>query len=268
MDRLKYGMITNPSRDIVREIGEASGMGFDYVEIGMEIPEGHPDILMRKRQAILSALKAFRHPPIAHTPYWSDLWSDYEEVRQAWVKVGKKSIDVAAPLGCGKLNIHLPLLQGMYNHVDAYKKRAMRNMARSLRELVRHARCKNAKIVLENMPEADSISIKEFSYIMGRVPGLGAHVDVAHAFVEGGMPMVSRYLRSFRSRLKHIHFSDNLGLQDDHMGIGHGIIDYARVMRLLRRIKYDKTVSLEIFSSRKDLIESLKAVRALEEEIW
>ena len=92
MDRLKYGMITNPSRDIVREIRDASRMGFDYVEIGMEIPEGHPDVLIRKRQDILRVLKAFRHPPIAHTPYWTDLWSDYDEVRHAWIRVCNKSI--------------------------------------------------------------------------------------------------------------------------------------------------------------------------------
>ena len=189
-------------------------------------------------------------------------------MRHAWIRVCNKSIDAAASLGCVKLNIHLPLLQGMYKYVDVHKKRAMRNMAESLRELVRHARARKIKIVIENMPEVDTMRIKEFSYIMDRVPGLGAHVDVGHAFVEGGMPMVSRYMRSFRNRLEHVHFSDNTGLQDDHAGIGRGIIDYARVLMMLRSVKYDKTVSLEVFTSRKDLRESLKKVRALEEAAW
>jgi sugar phosphate isomerase/epimerase len=91
---------------------------------------------------------------------------------------------------------------------------------------------------------------------------------VAHAFVEGGMRMVSRYLRTFNPRLAHIHFSDNLGLGDDHIGIGQGLVNYVQVMRLLRRLKYSKSVTLEVYSSRKDLRESLRIVRQIEEIIW
>jgi sugar phosphate isomerase/epimerase len=268
MGILKYGMITDPSRDIVKEIRKASRMGFDYVELGMEIPEGHPDILRKRRRAIIGALKAFRHPPVGHTAYWFDIWSEYEDVRQAWLKVGRKSIDAAASVGCRKLNIHAPIFNGMYKYVESYKKRAIRNTVRSLREMVRYSSGRKVMIVMENLPEVYSMTIKEFSCIMDRTPGLGAHVDIGHAFVEGGMRRVSRYLRIFRNRLEHVHFSDNLGLQDDHIGIGQGIIDYERVMRLLRRIGYSKTITFEIFSGRKDLRDSLKAIKAMEEEIW
>ncbi len=266
MDRPKYGMLTSPARDILSEIRTAHRMGFDYVELGIEIPEGHPDIIKRERRAILEALKPLGQP-IAHTAYWFDLWSDYEGVRRAWVEVGKKSVDAASPLGCSKLNIHAPILHGMYRG-EPYKSRAIKNMVRSLRELVRYGRGRGIKIMMENMPEPDCMRFREFSCILGRVPGLGAHVDTGHAFVEGGMAAVSRYIRAFRDRLEHIHFSDNQGEQDDHIGIGQGAIDYFRVMRLLRRIRYDKTITLEIFSGRKDLKNSLKTIKAIEEEVW
>ncbi len=267
MDRPRYGMLTDPSRDIVKEIRAAQRMGFDYVEIGIEIPEGHYDTLKRRRREILKALKSFRHPPLGHTAYWSDLWSDYEEVRQAWLRVARKSIDVSTSLGCSKLNIHAPILHGMYKD-EPYKSRALRNTAKSLRELVRYGHGREIKVMLENMPDPDCMRFKEFSYILGSVPGLGAHIDTGHCFVEGGMRVVSRYIRTFRDRLEHIHFSDNQGEQDDHIGIGQGVIDYFRVMRLLRRIRYDKTISLEIFSGRRDLKNSLKIIKAIEEEVW
>jgi sugar phosphate isomerase/epimerase len=268
MDRLSYGMITNPARDMLSEIRAARRMGFDYVELGIEIPRGHPDILRRKRRAMLRALKPLRHPPVGHTPYWTDFWSGYEEVRRAWVEVGRKSIDAAALLGCMKMNIHAPILHGMYRHMKPYREIALKNTAMSLRELVRYGRGKGVTVMMENMPEPDCMHLREFAYIMEGVPGLGAHIDVGHAFIEGGMPMVSRYLRAFRERLEHIHFSDNLGLEDEHLGIGRGVIDYIRVMRLLRRIRYDKTASLEIFSGRRELRNSLKTIRAIEEEVW
>jgi sugar phosphate isomerase/epimerase len=268
MKRLKYGMITNPARDILSEIRTAHRMGFDYVEIGIEIPEGHPDILRRRRRAILRALKPFRHIPVAHTAYWFDLWSEYEEVRRAWVEVGRKSIDVAALLGCVRLNIHAPMLNGMYKYIESNRKAALNNTVRSLRELVRYGRGMGIRVMMENMPDPGCMRLREFAYIMEGVPGLGAHIDTGHAFVEGGMPMVSRYIRTFRERLEHLHFSDNMGEQDDHVGIGQGAMDYFRVMRLLRRIRYDKGISLEIFSSMKDLRNSLKIIRAIEEEAW
>ncbi len=268
MDRPVYGMMTNPSRNVVEEIRAASRMGFDYAEINIEIPCGHPDILKRERLAILKALKKFEHPPVAHTAYWFDLCSDYEEVRQAWLSVAMKSVDAASLLGCGIMNIHAPILRSAYVYVDAFRKRALRNMVRSLRELVRYASGRDVAIMLENMPDLGGVRFKEFSCILDGVPGLMAHVDTAHAFVEGGMPMVSRYLRTFQERLVHIHFSDNMGLEDEHLGIGQGVMDYARVMRLLKRMRYDRTITLEIYSSMKDLRDSLRIVRAIEEGIW
>lgn len=268
MDRLSYGMMTNPARDIVSEINTAHRMGFDYVELGMEIPEGHPDILRRNSKAIARALQAFGHPPVGHTAYWFDLWSEYEEVRQAWLEVGRKYIDAAALLGCRRLNIHAPILHGMYGHMKSYREAALRNMAGSLRELVRHGRGRGITVMMENMPEPGYMRLKEYTYIMDRVPGLGAHIDTGHAFVEGGMARVSSYIRAFRDRLEHIHFSDNSGLEDEHVGIGHGAMDYPRVMRLLRRVRYDGTITLEIYSNRKELRESLKTVRAMEERTW
>jgi sugar phosphate isomerase/epimerase len=266
--RPKYGMMTNPSRDIVSEIQSARRMGFDYVELEMEIPEGHHDILKNRKGEILKALKEFDKPPVGHTPYWSDLWSDYEEVRNAWIQVMRKSIDVSGLLGCGKVNIHAPILHGLYGQSRPHMKRAVGNFVRSMKELTEYASRKDIKIVLENMPTPDTITLKEYSYIMEGVSGLYAHIDAGHCFVEGGMRMISRYIRTFRDRLEHMHFSDSMGEQDDHIGIGVGVIDYYSVMKLLRRIRYDKTISLEIHSSRKELTESLKILRMMEEEIW
>ena len=266
--RPKYGMMTNPSRDMVREIRSARRMDFDFVELEIEIPEGHHDILMKRKKDIIKELSFFRHGPLGHTAYWSDMWSDYEEVRRAWIQVAKKSVDVSSVLGCRKMNIHTPILHGLYGQSKPHMRRALGNFVRSMKELTEYASRKEIKIVLENMPTPDTITLKEYSYIMEKVRGLYAHIDTGHCFVEGGMRTISRYIRTFRDRLEHMHFSDNMGEQDDHIGIGVGAIDYYRVMKLLRRIRYSDTISLEIHSSRKELTDSLKIVRMIEGEIW
>lgn len=265
MERPKYGMITKPSDDMSKSIREASRQGFDYVELFIEIPAGHPDDLIKKRKSLLKTLERFRHPPVGHTPYWTDLWSDYEEVREAWIRVCKKSIDAARSLGCRKLNIHAPILFGMYMHVKSHQKHALSNAIKSLRELVRYAKRKKVLLMLENM---DSVWFRDFQYLLKNVSGLGVHVDVGHAFLEGGMPVVTKYIKTFRKSLEHLHFSDNLGILDDHYGLGQGMIDFIEVMKLLRSIKYDKTITLEIFSGREDAVNSLRIIREIEEDVW
>ena len=71
-----YGMPTNPGKDILKEIKIAKRLSFDYVELYMESPQGHYDILRNKSTDILRLLKKFRHGPVSHTAYWYELWSD------------------------------------------------------------------------------------------------------------------------------------------------------------------------------------------------
>jgi sugar phosphate isomerase/epimerase len=242
-------------------------MGFDFAELFMEIPEGHYSILEGHKRDLLASLSAFSHPPVAHTAYWLELWSGYEEVRKAWVEVAKRTVDVAASLGCRKFNIHAPIPKGMYSHSMKHWKQALETEARSLREISEYASRRSIKLMLENLGPFGS-DFPAFRHIVNRVPGLGVHLDVGHAFLEGGMKMVSRYIRTFRGKLEHFHFTDNMGLEDDHIGIGQGVIDYFKIMEIIRKIRYDKTITLEVFSSRKDLRNSLRIIRAIEEEVW
>ena len=50
---LCYGLLTNPSNEILDEITKAYELDFDYVEIGIEGPEGNPLIIEKKRNEIL-----------------------------------------------------------------------------------------------------------------------------------------------------------------------------------------------------------------------
>jgi hypothetical protein len=38
-----YGLLTNPSNEIISEISKIYDLSFDYVEIGIEGSEGNPD---------------------------------------------------------------------------------------------------------------------------------------------------------------------------------------------------------------------------------
>ena len=44
-----YGLLTNPSKEITSEISKIYELNFEYVEIGIEGPEGNPDIINKKK---------------------------------------------------------------------------------------------------------------------------------------------------------------------------------------------------------------------------
>jgi sugar phosphate isomerase/epimerase len=49
------------------------------------------------------------------------------------------------------------------------------------------------------------------------------------------------------SDIAHVHFSDNRSSNDHHMPLGVGNIDWENVVRTLKAIGYDETITLEVF---------------------
>jgi hypothetical protein len=52
-----YGLLTNPSNEIISEISKIYELNFDYAEIGIEGPEGNPDIINKKKDEIIKLLR-------------------------------------------------------------------------------------------------------------------------------------------------------------------------------------------------------------------
>jgi hypothetical protein len=62
-----YGLLTNPSIDIISEINKIHDLHFDYVEIGIEGSEGNPDIINKRRDELVKLLERFKQKPIAYS---------------------------------------------------------------------------------------------------------------------------------------------------------------------------------------------------------
>jgi hypothetical protein len=55
-----YGLLTNPSNEILSEITKIYNLNFEYVEVGIEGPEGDPLIIEKKKNEILNLLQKFK----------------------------------------------------------------------------------------------------------------------------------------------------------------------------------------------------------------
>lgn len=61
-----------------------------------------------------------------------------------------------------------------------------------------------------------------------------------------------------------VHFSDNKGINDDHLPIGAGIIDRENIIKQLKKIHYNKTITLEVWGKdRYYLLYSKDKIRKL-----
>lgn len=260
----KFGMLTNPTIDILKEIGTVARFGFDYVELGIEEPKGKPDILNKRKEEILDFLQKNKFFAIGHFVWWAELGTTYDLVRRAWLEECKKAIEICSKLEIKKLTVHSHSRGTSLRNKDS-KKVILDNCIRSLKELVEYGRKFDVNIMFENAVERPEItSLKDFKYIISRVPGIKVHLDIGHAFIWGGMKNIRNFIMVFRSEIEHVHLHDNHGKEDEHLPIGKGKINFIQVIKLLKKINYDKTITLEVFSkNRKDVIKSREKIKKL-----
>ncbi|HEU4446957.1 MAG TPA: TIM barrel protein, partial [Nitrososphaeraceae archaeon] len=80
----------------------------------------------------------------------------------------------------------------------------------------------------------------------------------------GGMQTVIDYINTFNEKIIHIHWHDNHGNRDEHLPIGAGLIDHQRAIIVLKKIYYDRTITLEVFTNRSDA----KATANKHKNLW
>lgn len=258
----KFGVLTNPFMDIISEIKEIHSLGFDYVEVGIEMPGGMPEIIIDNKKKILALLKKFPSPSLAHTGWMVDLGTPYNDIRRAWIDEGKNDIVAANELGISLINFH-----GISNFTflddQGMKKRLVNNYVKSLRELVKFAKGLEIEVMLENIPTTSASAFSEYKHVIDNVKGLWVHLDVAHAYINDGMKKVNQFVKTFDKRIAHIHFSDSLG-NDDHLPIGKGNIDYGKVVDILKKMDYSKTITFEVFTdNRQDAVKSRERIKKM-----
>lgn len=263
---MKYGLLTKATYDVAVEIERFSRLGFDYTEISMEGPCATPEILSRDSKRILTCLKRNKMFCIGHTAYWSDFGTSMEMVRQGWINEAKAMITASRKLNMEYLNFHFYPGDGFMSKIPLGRGTFLNNFIKSLRHLTSFAKRNNVTLMLENLGPRDSSAylIEDFKHVIDNVPLLMVHLDVAHAFIEGGNRMIDNYISTFSDRIVHIHAHDNHGKDDEHLPIGKGRINFNRVASSLKKIGYDRTLTFEVFTSNSDARISRKRF----ERIW
>ena len=231
--------MNNPRIDIADAVSAFASAGFDYIDLTLEYPKAHIDVIDKKET--LKILKGSGLGVVGHTTYYLPYASPIPALRQAAIEDVIKTLAFFKEAGAPTVTVHPDSGVGTMDSKISVSLNAL-----SFKILSDEAAKHDLTIVVENMPGYYS-AVESIGGILSTVPGLRFHLDVGHAFLRGNK--FRHLLAAFKDKLVHIHLSDNRTQADDHMPIGAGNINWAEVIAAIKGIGYDGTITLEVFSA-------------------
>jgi sugar phosphate isomerase/epimerase len=235
---MQIGLMNNPRADPVAEIDFIASHGFDFIDLTLEYPAAHIDVI--SGQDVLKALDESGLSVIGHTAYYLPFASPINAIREAAINDVLRTLDFFKEAGAKIVTLHPDSGIGAMENSATISLNAL-----SFKIISDEATKYDIAIVIENVPGVFS-SVEALKSILGSVPGLGFHFDVGHAFV--GRNRFSHLLSAFKDKIEHVHLSDNRLREDDHLPLGSGKIDWNEVTKAIKKTGYDGTFTLEVFS--------------------
>jgi sugar phosphate isomerase/epimerase len=252
---MRLGVMNNPTGDPAEEIRIAADNGFEFIDLTLEYPQAHIDII--NREAVLGALEETGLGVVGHTAYYLPFASAMGGLRDAAVRDVLGCLDFFKQAGAEIVTLHPDSGAGSIDPATVVSLNAL-----SFKIISDEAEKRGMTAVVENVPGSFS-SVETLKALLSAVPGLGFHLDVGHAHIRGNR--FARLLGAFKSKLMHVHLSDNRFRADDHMPIGAGNIEWEEVIPALKKAGYDATITLEVFArDRRYVVASKEKVL----ELW
>ncbi|MBW1926663.1 MAG: sugar phosphate isomerase/epimerase [Deltaproteobacteria bacterium] len=176
-----------------------------------------------------------------HAPYTDlSLGAIDRKVRRISIERIKKAFDLASLFEARSVICHTGF---DHRHYVNFKDRWMENAIESVADLVEYASPLNISIMLENVYESDTRIHREIFRTI-KSPLLGFCLDFGHqnVFSETGL---DSWLKDLGDRLGQLHLHDNMGMHDDHLAIGEGILDFDSLFSWLYAQKKTPILTLE-----------------------
>ena len=234
--------MNNPALPLEQELERIAAAGFDFVDLTLEPPGAWPvDGAAVERMVRDRGLSV-----VGHTAYFLPIASPFRELSERAAELLEHALDVFAEVGATHVNVHgdpltRPVEEGVERNAEAIGRLAGRAADRGL------------TLMLENLGRSFA-RIEDLRPIFEAVDGLAFHLDVGHANMSrrpGEPNRTAELLQAFGERLAHVHVHDNLGVDDLHLPLAVGTVDWPAVVGALKNAGYDGTVTLEVFAEER-----------------
>lgn len=251
---MRFGAMNFPVVPILEEIEIIGRLNFDFLELAMDPPQAHAQKVRQHKKQIIRALTRMDMGLLCHLPTFVYTAHLSDAIRRASVDEVIISLETAVDLGAEKIVVHPGYIDGLAVHVQDY---ALSLAMESLEAIYNRSVDLGIPLCVENMfPRVGPyVEPDDFDCIFQAFPDLKLVLDTGHANI--GDPSGRRvlaFITRFADRLEHLHVSDNSGQMDEHLPLGRGCFDFESLALALRQVKYDKTVTMEIFGEDRSML--------------
>jgi sugar phosphate isomerase/epimerase len=243
----------------------ASSLNVNFVEIKAEKPHAFPSDMKRKRiKEIKRILNSLNLKPILHASFHDvNLSSLSPWIRRASIKQILKCVEMGAELGAEVIVVHGGGLSREYpiSLVDE----ASSILVESLSEIVLFAKKAGLTIGLENRHRSKDIEListpQNHLAVLERInsPHCKAVLDIGHANTFN--LELSQYIKAISSYLIEVHLHDNNGVQDEHLPLGDGKIDFVESIHHVNLERGKELPFILEMTSAEDYERSLKYLK-------
>ncbi|MCJ7560701.1 sugar phosphate isomerase/epimerase [Candidatus Bathyarchaeota archaeon] len=260
MPQAKLGLsmlhcLSEPFSKMIRRLATVETPYIEVIDDGLHT-------LSKKRVSMLNeAAKSRSIKYTVHAPFADmNIASPSKPMLNATLKRLKQSIAYANNLNAQLWVFHPGSQTGISMF---YPGKAWKQNNESIRALCKTAEDYGVKIAIENLPEKYGFIMKnaeDFKKFYEEISlDIGIVLDVGHANLEG---QTEHFLKKLPHRIMHIHVSDNMGENDQHLGIGYGKISWQWFAETLKEIAYDRTVMIESVEHVEESLQKLKQLLA------
>jgi sugar phosphate isomerase/epimerase len=242
------GAMNNPARPLDEELRRIASAGFDFVDLTLEPPHAWPCEPARVR----GLLEEHGLAVVGHTAYYLPIASPFPELRRQTLELLLRMLDSFAELGAEVANVHPDPSAKLVPLADVVALNA-----ETIATLAEEAAARGLRLAVENLGLSFG-RVENLRPIFEAAPAAGFHLDVGHANLARGRDEPNRtaeLLAAFGDRLAHVHVSDNLGVDDLHLPLGAGTVDWPAAVRALEDARWDGTVTIEVFANEPAQVE-------------
>ncbi len=240
---MKVGFPNNPRKEFRDEIKWIAENGFDFIDLFLEPDKGELGKVNVKE--VKGQIDYYGLGRVGHTAWYLPIGSPVSELRSCAVEIIKKYVDAFINIGCDRVTIHSNWPSSLFSEDEGIK-----YQTESIQKILNFAREVGVKIMLEPLGTIHDHA-RSIDRLLALNKGLYFQADIGHLNIFGREPV--QYLRRYKDKLMHVHMHDNDGVDDLHLPIGAGSIDWDHLISELKSF-YDGTITLEIFSDDREYV--------------
>ena len=244
MSRIEFGisMLHCLSEPFKIMISKLESIEVDLIEI---VDDGY-HTLNKKRISILREIsQSYKKKFTVHSPFADiNISSPSKPMLNFMLKRLKRSIKFAKVLDAKLWVLHPGIMTGIsmfYPGMD------WKQNVESIKLLSSYAKDLGIKMAIENLPHRYGFIMStpehfQKLYQESSLEEVGIVLDTGHSNLEAKS---EDFLRKLTHKIVEIHISDNMGTDDQHLGVGLGNIDWNNFAKILLEINYKKIIMIE-----------------------